>query len=220
MEINELLTSNKSDEEKISYLKSSKNVTLPPIELLMQEYDPMKHRVHNQIDRPDKVRANQKVDKVSRIHLALQQLVVRRMTEFMFAIPVKRVYHGQDKSDLHKEFAQAIEAVYMRNRIDSRNLERARQLFAGCETATLWSTRESKNKDYGFESTKKLACKTYSPMDGYRLYPYFDESDDLVAMSIEYSTQKSDTTRDYLFETYTADRHLRWKSSQSDSTDE
>lgn len=56
-------------------------------------------------------------------------------------------------------------------------------------------------------------------MNGTKLYPLFDEFDDLIALSIEYSRKKGFVTTTY-FETYTADRHIRWSSTGSDWVEE
>lgn len=69
---------------------------------------------------------------------------------------------------------------------------------------------ERPNTLYGFNSKYKLKCKTYSPMDGVRLYPLFDEWGDMIAMSFEYKKKIKDKEFTF-FETYTADRHYKWK---------
>ena len=47
-------------------------------------------------------------------------------------------------------------------------------------------------------------------MDGVRLYPLFDEWGDMIAMSFEYKKKIKDKEVTF-FETYTADRHYKWK---------
>jgi hypothetical protein len=136
------------------------------------------------------------------------------MTEFMFAIPVKRLYSNIGDNETRKAISKAIEAVYKHARIDSENLKRSNRFFAACEICTLWYAVEKPNKLYGFDSKWKLKCKTYSPMDGYELYPLFDEYDDMLAMSFEY---RKTINSKYItfFETYTENRHLKWRQDNS-----
>ncbi|MEG2099744.1 MAG: phage portal protein, partial [Mucinivorans sp.] len=97
---------------------------------------------------------------------------------------------------------------------DTLNLSRARAYFASCEIATLWYVVPSKNTTYGFESQYKLRCKTYSPMDGYKLYPLFDNYGDMIAFSVGYSRKEEDRTINY-FESWTDTAHYLWSDAKS-----
>ncbi|MDD3404963.1 MAG: phage portal protein [Paludibacteraceae bacterium] len=219
MTIEEILSGNDAC-TKIANLKNSKNVVVPPIEKIRKDYNPLNHDVNNEVLRPNKKRKDKPDEKVARISLGLQQLVVRRMTEFMFAIPVKRVYHGADKSDRHREAAKSIEAIFTKSHIDSENIKRAHDYFACCEIATLWYNVKKANSDYGFKSENKVRCKTYSPLNGYNLYPYFDEYGDMLAMSVEYEVIGINNKRTTYFDTWTESRHIRWQIGDGKSYDE
>jgi hypothetical protein len=203
----------KTGKEIIEGLKN-KTVSVPAWADLEKEYDPEKHDVNDKSKRPDKIR-DQRIEEVSRICLALQQLLVRRITEFTFAISVKRIYGNSGENETRQKIAKAIEAVYKHARIDTENLHRSYRYFASCEICTLWYAVEKQNSLYGFDSRWKLKCKTYSPMDGYELYPLFDEMDDMLAMSFEYEKTVGDKKLTF-FETYTADRHLKWKQQEGE----
>ena len=86
-------------------------------------------------------------------------------------------------------------------------------MYASCEYCTVWYTVKKKNNLYGFPAEYKLKCKTYSPMEGVKLYPLFDEQDDMIAMSFEYK-KKDGTDEVTFFETYTKNLHVRWKYSK------
>ena len=131
------------------------------------------------------------------------------MTEFMFALPVKRIYTGINGDKTKQDIANAIEKVFVKNRIDSENLKRAKEFFSACEICTQWIPVDKVHSQYGFPAKKKLRVRTYSPMSGYNLYPIFDEYGDMLAMSIEYSATKGTEAVTY-FETYTADRHYKF----------
>lgn len=50
-------------------------------------------------------------------------------------------------------------------------------------------------------------------MNGVKLYPLFDEMDDMLAMSFEYKKKIKDEEVTF-FETYTADKHYAWKQQE------
>ena len=136
------------------------------------------------------------------------------MTEFMFAIPVKRIYHNTEGFEVRQQIAKAIEAIYKYARIDSENIKRGTAYFASCEIFTIWYVVEKPNSLYGFNSKYKLKCKTYSPMEGVKLFPLINELDDMLAMSFEYKKKVQDEEITY-FETYTADKHYKWRQNGS-----
>lgn len=93
------------------------------------------------------------------------------------------------------------------------NYKRGLAYFASCEIFTIWYSVKKHNSLYGFESNYKLKCKTFSPMDGVRLYPIIDEYDDMQAMSFEYDKTVSDKETITFFETFTENYHFIWKKS-------
>ena len=180
---------------------------------LIKEYEPTEHDImKDKLGRRDKVRTDGSVDKAARICIGLEKLLVKRMVEFMFAIPVKRVYHNIDNNETRKQIAKAMELVYKHARVDSENIKRATQYFACCEMFTIWYTVEKPNTLYGFKSNHKLKCKTFSPMNGCELYPLIDEKDDMLAMSFEYRKRVGDSEIVF-FETFTSKKHYVWKST-------
>lgn len=196
--------------ETINQLKT-KSVSVPAWEKLNVDYDPQKHAILTDTDvLKDKVRSDGQLDKSARIIVGLEELHVKRLSEFTFSIPVKRVYGNVEDNETRKAISRAIEAVYKNARIDSENLKRAAAFYASCEIFTVWYAVKKKNKLYGFESEYKLKCKTFSPMSGVRLYPLFNEMDDMLAMSFEYTKKVQDKDVTF-FETYTSDKHYIWK---------
>lgn len=201
---------NLSNSSDIIKALKHKNIGVPSWSELVDNYEPTRHAIVNDnATRRDKIKADGRVEKASRIYLGLEKLLTNRMSEFTFAIPVKRVYSNTEDKKA-QDIAKAIESVYKHARIDAENLRRAKEYYAACEILTVWYVVPKKHKLYGFESGYKLKCKTYSPMNGARLYPLFDEYGDMIAMSIEYDVRIADETTTY-FETYTADRFVKWK---------
>lgn len=198
-----------ASDEVIGRLKQ-KSVCLPSWDVLLRDYEPSLHKiVSDKSGRKDKIRKDGTKDEAARIYLGLEKLLVKRMTEFMFAIPVKRIYHNTEGNETRQKIAKAIEAIYKYARIDSENIKRGNAYFASCEIFTIWYVVRKQNTLYGFDSKYKLKCKTYSPMDGVKLYPLIDELDDMLAMSFEYKKKVGDKEITY-FETYTSDRHYKW----------
>lgn len=193
-----------------------KSVDVPAWSDLKKDYEPKLHKiVDDKIGRRDRTRSDGTLEEASRIYLGLEKLLTARITEFMFAIPTKRIYHNLEGNKTRQQIANAIEMIYKYARINSENIRRGTNLFASCEIFTIWYAVKSENSLYGFKSKYKLKCKTYSPMDGCKLYPLFDEYGDMIAMSIEYSKKEKDKSV-VIFETYTAEKHYKWENRGND----
>lgn len=212
-DVDEILSSDNDIASKITLLKN-KSVETIDWSVLVKDYDPLLHKIVNDKDgREDKTRSNGKIDQASRIYIGLEKLLTKRITEFTFAIPIKRVYSYDEGNAIQKSIVDAIEAIYKHARIDTENIKRGNAYYASCEIFTIWYCEKKQNSLYGFDSSYKLKCKTYSPMDGVSLWPLFDELGDMLAMSFEY-VKTVETKKIVFFETYTATRHIKW--SQSD----
>ena len=230
MEISEIIKRAKAGEDVTSLLKQ-KSISLPSWADLKKEYDPKLHPVMDEgrypditiyeerestetddLGNPKRVRVAKDVERVSRVTYALQDLAVKRTTELCFGIPVRRVYKPDADNERQKEVAEYLEKIYDAVRINSVNIERGRQLFASCEIMTLWYAVKQDNNLYGFNSKLKFRCVTFSPMKGDEIYPLFDETGDLLALSVAYSRKVKEDTVSY-FDVYTDDTHLRWETS-------
>lgn len=213
-EITAILDSTRPVDNIINDLKE-KSVCIPSWDKLIKDYEPTMHDiVTDTVTRQNKVRSDGTVEQASRIYVGLEKLLTKRITEFMFSIPVKRIYHNIEDNPTRQQIAKAIEAIYKYARIDSENIKRGNAYFASCEVFTIWYTVENPNTLYGFTSRYKLKCKTYSPMDGVKLYPLLDELGDMIAMSFEYTKKVKDEQITF-FETYTANMHYKWKQEGS-----
>lgn len=217
MNIQDIINSSRRPEVIIDDLKK-KTIAVPSWSNLEKEYDPSKHPVITDPMYQDKIKGAA-TEKVTRITLGWMKLAVKRITELMFGLDVLRIYNDHDKED-QKRAAQILEAVYQKNRINAINTERGRWLFAACEAMTLWYAQEQPTVYAGEQSKLKIRCRSYSPFSdktkrSEQIYPLFDEYDDLVALSVEYTRQEDNTTIRY-FETYTADTHIRWRNTAGD----
>lgn len=230
MEISEVIKRAKTGEDVTALLKQ-KSIELPAWADLKKEYDPKLHPVMDErlypditiyeerestmvdeFGNPKRTRVATGVERVSRVTYALQDLSVKRTVELCFGIPVRRIYKPDDNDELQKEVAGYLEKIFDAVRINSVNIERGRQLFAACEIMTLWYAVKQDTNIYGFDSKLKFRCVTFSPMKGDELYPLFDETGDLLALSVAYTRKVKDETVSY-FDVYTDDTHLRWETS-------
>lgn len=212
--IQDILGGSMTEIESITALKQ-KTIDVPiwtGKQGLINEYDPTKHPVMNKQLYPDLVK-DDGVERVTRITLSFQRLAAKRISELLCGIPVKRIYKPEDEKQ--QQVATFLEKIFDRNRINSVNTDRINALFAGCEIFTLWYAVEQKNNLYGFNSPLKLRCRTFSPMLGDELYPFFDEYGDMVAMSIGY-TRKVGRKNVQYFDTYTDDRHIKWSNESGE----
>lgn len=211
MTIEEIINSETmSPQEKVAALKQ-KTIQVPiwsGSKGLVMEYDPTKHPVMDKVKYPD-VPTDEGIDYVTRITCDLQRLAVKRMTELCCGIPVKRVY--KPENDNQKKIAKYMEAIFDRNRINSVNVERLNMLFGGCEVMTLWYAVEERNTLYGFDSRLKFRCRNFSPMLGDELYPLFDETGDLIALSVGYKRKVGRKTPQF-FDAYTATKHIQYSN--------
>lgn len=209
--IDEIFNSAKSPDQVIALLKN-KSIYVPSWGKLMDEFDPRLHPVMNKTAYPD-VTTDEGIQPVTRVAIGLQRLAVKRMTELVSGIPVKRIY--KPENDRQKEVAAYLEKIFMNNRIDSVNVERCNMLFAGCEVMTLWYAVEQVHSTYGFKSNLKFRCRNFTPMMGDELYPLFDEDGDMIAMSVAYRRKNGKETFQY-FDCYTDKRHIKWSTEQGE----
>lgn len=194
---------------KVSALKE-KSVCVPDWETLLEDYEPTKHAIlEDKTSRVDKHRSDGTEEPASRISIGLEKLLTKRVNEFTFAIPVRRVYTNTEDNEKRQQIARALELIFKYARIDSENIRRGLAYYACCEILTIWYTVEKEHTLYGFPCKKKLKCQTFSPMNGTKLYPLFDEQGDLVAVSVEY-LRKVKKMEMQFFETYTAEKHFKW----------
>ena len=86
---------------------------------------------------------------------------------------------------------KAVKRVLFDTKSRTLNRKVARAIYSSTESAELWYPVEKPTKNYGFDSTHKLRVAIFSPLFGDRLYPYFDETGDMVAFSREYVVKDS-----------------------------
>lgn len=186
-------------------------------------YDESKHPIKDdQTLRPqERTSADGQRDVPARISYPAEKIAVRRMAQMAFSIPVKRVY--STTNDAEKAFADAIEKVYDAVRIDGVNMKRMKAYFASCEMATVWYLTDDggeKHEKYGFSTSAKIRCRSYSPMPSkmsqiYQadIYPLFDDTGDLVALSFKYVVNVNGKDIEK-FDSFTAQKAYYWTNGE------
>lgn len=233
IDIQDILRRAKEGQDVISEL-TAKSVSVPSWDLILRkEYDTRLHPVMDTEKYPDIVLYEERVsetdvdqfgnprvvkvaigtEKVSRVTYDLPRLAVKRTTELCFGIPIRRMYKPEKDNEKQKEIARYLENIFQRNRINSVNIDRSNKLYASCEIATIWYAVMENNSYYGFDSKLKIRCATYSPMQGDSIYPLYDETGDLVALSFKYTRKVKDEDVTF-FDTYTSDTHIAWSNTK------
>ncbi len=216
-----------SDEisKAIEELKSKRISESPDIESIKKEIDPNQHKVMDETIRKDKmVKADEgetadagtkivstssgrkeipmKYEKVSRVALAYQDIIVSRAVAFLFGFPVEYVIESEDKNELAVQ--KAVERIFHDNKEKFFNWNIATELFSFTEVAELWFPveLEKEHNTYGFPTKFKLRVIPLKPSEDMQLFPYFDETKNMLAFSRYYKVKESDKDVEY-FETYT-----------------
>jgi len=232
MTLNEILAL-QDDSSRINELRQGRTFVSLTKESVLEELDPYEHSVFDKVKRPKKLvkvdREGSNINKISgsesdllpqevaRIGLALQKLIIRRAASFIFGNPVEITTQLEENNEIDITFFDTIKDILKMNRINSINRSVAKNLFACKEVAELWYPQTSNDPVYAMKSKYKLRVRVLSPLLGDSIYPYFDETGDLIAFSREYSVQYGETTKKF-FETYTKDQIFKWDISDGIST--
>lgn len=216
----------------VKILKSRRGIPEPDIKKAEKAVNPLKHDVMDNTIRKDRLvsvdpddegaspqkvvtsdgeTTAKRIDKVERIDIALQRLIIGRSVSFAFGNPVN--YSCTPDGDVQKNIQKAFNRILSDAKCDSFTRKIAKSMFAYGEVAEVWFPIEKKvsHKRYGFSTKFKLRCDIWSPKNGDKLYPYFDNTGDMVAFSRAYSIVDSTSKTHEYFETYTDTMHIIWE---------
>lgn len=210
---------------QINELKKGRLVSEPDYSKLKAELDPKQHEVFDRIKRPDKKvkvdkpeNSNQainvttgaeqeeetRLEPVARIAVALQKLIVKRAASFTFGNPVQ--LNAEATTENEKLVLKALKRILYDVKEVAHNRKLARTIFSITEAAEVWFPVEKVHNNYGFPSRFKLKVAIFSPLMGDKLYPFFDETGDMVAFSREFKGD-SEGKETVFFETWTDKEH-------------
>lgn len=206
MKIQEIV---KGNYDAITYLKSSRIYKLPEVEKAMKSINPMKHDIMDEKIRPKKhikTDKGEKYEDVARIALAIQKLIINRSVSFCFGN--NAVISSNASTDEETKAFAVFRHTMSKSKISSLNRKLARSLFTFGEVAEYWYVT---NGGYmGASGDKKLRVSLFTPKDS-ELYPFFDETGDMIAFS-RLSSKKSGDNVVQFFETWTDEEYCRWDS--------
>lgn len=227
----------------VNELRQGRIEQSPAIKTNAAQYDPKLHAINDPLIRPDKIvvvdkdsseygevknvnpnvemttEQGYRIERVARIALAIQKLIVKRAVAFTFGNPV--TYTTDSTEQEQTDVLQAMKRVFYDVKEGSLNRRVARSLYSTQEVAELWYPVEElkPHNRYGFTTKYKFRVAIFSPAWGDQLWPYFDDARDLVAFSREFTHKDGDLITRTYFETYTADAHYLW-SCQGDRAKE
>lgn len=243
-DINKLLNEEQDLGKIVGILQSGRLTPMPKYEKYIKQLDPKLHDVMNPVIRPNKmvnvdpdspdygattsIMVNSadgitsekvRIEKVARIALSFQKLIVKRAVGITFGNPVK--YKATPQGEQEEALYNAVMRVLKDNKERPLNRKVARQIYGMTEVAERWYTVEGKETHTRYsknETNFKLRCVVFSPKFGDVLYPYFDDDRDMVAFSRAFK-QKDEKGIDHtFFETLTADNFYMWQTD-GDGTD-
>ena len=213
----------------IAELKSGRTNSEPKTEQYKAQLDPEGHDVNDRVKRPDKkVKVDRpeslenslqvtnsepaeefKPEPVARIALALQKLIVKRAVAFAFGNPVL-LNAEPEEGTKEEDVLKSVNRVLFDTKTRTINRKVARNIFSCTEAAERWYPVVKEHDNYGFPSKFKLRVAVFSPLLGDKLYPYFDETGDMVAFSREFERKDKGGKSFTYFETFTDKQHIMW----------
>lgn len=221
--------------QRIEYLKKGRRTEIPDVVRLYNDWNPNKHEIITDNKKYPKIRVvvekGKEVksdttgrmartdDKVeykdpNRIALPLEQDIVNIQTAFTVGTEPSIDCDTEDEGE--KSLLSALKQVIRKNKLKYQNKKIVRSWLSEQEVAEYWYAV----KDDGFWAILKrkiasifgkavpeyrLKSTLWSPFRGDTLYPFFDDTGDMVAFSREYKKTNLDGTETTVFMTLTND---------------
>ena len=226
--------------QKIHYLKKGRKTELPDAVKLYNDWNPNRHEIITDEEKYPKIKVTLKPEKPytdpttgkehiepeqkklvdpNRIALPIEQDIVNIQTAFTVGTePLLDCKPEESEEGL----LTALKQVFKKNKIKYQNKQAVRSWLAEQEVAEYWYVV----KDDGFWSKLKrkvagmfgksmpeyrLKNVLWSPFRGDKLYPFFDDNGDLVALSREYKKKGLDDDETLCFMTITKDMVFQWE---------
>ena len=201
-----------------SYKKPFKT-TLEEIEA---QYDPKQHKIFDEQYRPKKkiqvptgkndpitgkpIYKGKFVERV-RIAIPVQRSLVQQAVGFLFGIPVEyRITQNDAKTKPADKKQQllfsSVQKVFHQNKIKYFDKKLARLVFRQREAAELWYM--DTNPDGKVNKDGKMRVKLLAPVLGDKLYPHWDDMDNLDGFAREYKVFNEEGTGVSHFDVYTS----------------
>lgn len=227
-----------TEAEKIYYLKY-RRTPMPDVQALYKDWNPDNHDVNDETIRPENkvivkeahidkngtkippVYKKDDINPTNRIMLPLEQDITNIHTAWTVGRDPKVTCKTEDEKE--KELLSVINTITRKNKMRYNNKRIVRSWLSETEVAEYWYTVKDEGfwrrilsqvkKAFGGTVTPqfKLRCAIWSPFRGDKLYPFFDDSGDYLALSREYSVKEIDGTETTYFMTVTDKKVYRWR---------
>ena len=227
-------------ERKIYYLKKGRKTELPNAHALYNDWNPNKHEIVIDEEKYPKIKITTQPEKritdpttgkeyvepavrkevdPNRIALPIEQDIVNIQTAFTVGTePVLDCQPDQSEENL----LSALKQVFKKNKLKYQNKKVVRAWLAEQEVAEYWYVVKDdgfwaklKRKISGIFGKSKpeyrLKSAIWSPFRGDKLYPFFNDQGDLVALSREYKKKDLDDMEVTSFMTITRDMVYQWE---------
>lgn len=135
-----------------------------------------------------------------RIAVPVQKVLVERNVGVLFGIPVEYRIENPDEanSKQHEELFKTVKKIFHQNKMKYFDKRLARLLFRQRECAELWyMTTDTKGKPTG------MKVKLLGHAFGDKLYPHFNDYDDMDGFARVYKVYNEDNTYTEKFDVYT-----------------
>lgn len=238
MTIEEIIALAKSNNSGIAIgeLKNNRQIPQPDTKHAQKVLNPELHDINDIFLRPDKrvavtddtqgesaqkvvdvtqggEKTNYRTEKVARVALGLQGLIINRSVSFCFGNPI--AYNCTPTNDNQQIILKALNKVLYHAKSNALNRKIGHSIFGFKECAEYWYSVEGEHSKYGFKAKHKLRCMVMSPEYGDTLYPFFDATGDMVAFSREFSRKDNQGNAITYFETFTNAEHWLWVNGQN-----
>lgn len=235
-------------EQRIALLKKGRKTEQPDVNRLYNDWNPNKHEIVVDQQKYPKIRVvtekgkevrsrttgkmTRTDDKVeykdpNRIALPLEQDIVNIQTAFTVGTEPSIECNTEDEDE--KSLLAALKQVFRKNKLKYQNKKIVRSWLSEQEVAEYWYAV----KDDGFWSILKrkigaifgaaipeyrLKSTIWSPFRGDVLYPFFDDTGDMVAFSREYKSKDLQGIEKTTFMTLTNTRIYTWVQEDDSAT--
>lgn len=227
-------------DQKIAYLKKGRKTELPDAVKLYNDWNPNRHEIITDTEKYPKIKITVEKEKEvydektgktttipkktkdvepNRIALPIEQDIVNIQTAFTVGTEPKMNCEPEENE---QGLFFALRKVLEKNKIKYHNKRIVRSWLSEQECAEYWYVV----KDDGFWAKLKRKIGTlfgasapeyrlnsviWSPFSGDKLYPFFDDSNNLVAFSREYKKKDLDDVEITCFMTITTDSVYQWE---------
>jgi SPP1 family phage portal protein len=232
------------NDQKIYYLKKGRKTPLPNVAKLMSDWDPSKHEIMNEAKYP-KIRVLTQVEhdeydeatgktthvatkyemkEPNRIALPIEQDIVNINTSF--AVGIEPSMDCTPEDDKEKGVLETLKQVFKKNKLRFQNRKIVRSWLSEQDVAEYWYVSyddgfwaKLQRKIAGLFGASmpkyKLKSQIWSPFRGDILYPFYDDSGDLVAFSRQYKKTDLDGNDHDIFMTVTDKMVYQWELDET-----